>query len=602
MPVPDHHLLRVSKPARYIGGERGSITKDPASAALRFGLCFPDVYEIAMSHLGSQILYTALNARPEIACERIHAPWPDYAALLAEFGQPLHSLETLSPVGAFDILGFSLQTETCYPTVLWMLELAGVPPRSADRTDEHPLILAGGPCATNPEPMAAFLDAVALGDGEELAVALCESWLVTKGRPRPERLRALADLEGVYVPSLYRERHGAGGFDGLKPSEEGVPERVRRAVVRDLDAAAFPREAIVPHIEAVHDRVALEIARGCTQGCRFCHAGMIDRPVRRRSPEVLAEQARTLLASSGHEEISLLSLSAADYPGVADLCRMLLAEHGGRGVNLSLPSTRVDALNVALAEAIAQVRRSSITLAPEAGSQRLRDVINKRVTEQQILEAAEAAYSARFDLLKLYFMLGLPTETDEDALALADLVRRIAGLAKGKGIKRGEVVTVSLAAFVPKPHTPFQWEAQASVETLEHRRRLIAEELRRERRVTLHWHEPTMARIECALARGGRAWAEVVEAVYRLGARLEGWREWADPLRWQQACDEAGLSLDEACDALDPERPLPWDHLDTGPSRAFLRAEADRARRGEVLPDCEGGVCHGCGMRCRPMG
>lgn len=603
MPIPDHHLLRVSKPARYIGGERGSIVKDPADVQLAFGLCFPDIYEIAMSHLGSQILYTALNARPGIACERIHAPWPDYADLLAEFGEPLHSLETLKPAGTFDILGFSLQTEACYPTVLWMLELAGVPLRAVDRGDDAPLVLAGGPCTTNPEPLAPFLDAVALGDGEELAVTIAEAWLASRGQPRVDRLRALSALESVYVPSLYAPTLDDEGRSlGPEPTEPGVPARIHRAVLRDLDAAPFPTEALIPHIEAVHDRVALEISRGCTQGCRFCHAGMIDRPVRHRSRERLEEQARGLLASSGHEEISLLSLSAADYPGIDDLCRSLLAEHGAEGINLSLPSTRVDAFNVALAQIVAQVRRSSITLAPEAGSQRLRDVINKRVTEEQILAAAEAAYGSRFDLIKLYFMLGLPTETDEDALELAALVRRIAAMAKGKGIKRGEVATVSLAAFVPKPHTPFQWEAQASPETLEHRRRLIADELRRERRVTLHWHEPTMARVECALARGGRETAAAVESAYRMGARLEGWREWADAERWFRAFTEAGIDLETVCGALDPDRPLPWDHLEVGPTREFLRAENDRAHRAETLPDCEGGRCHVCGVGCHAMG
>lgn len=582
MSIPDAHLLRVEKPARYIGGERGSVVKPAESVSLRFALCFPDVYEIAMSHLGSAILYSVLNGREGVQCERCHAPWPDYAELLREFGEPLQSLESHRPLREFDIAGFSLQTELCYPTVLSMLELGGVPIRSRERSEADPLILAGGPCCANPAPMEAFVDAFALGDGEESALVVCDSWSATRGLPREERLRALAELPGLWVP--------------------GYSTSAKAARLANLDEAPFPSEPIVPHIEAIHDRVSLEISRGCTQGCRFCQAGMLDRPVRRRSRETLLAQAETLLAATGHEEISLLSLSAADYPDIGLLCRALLERYAAGGVSLALPSTRVDAFSVSLAQLVASVRRGGITLAPEAGSQRLRDAINKRVTEEQVLEAAEAAYRAGFGLVKLYFMLGLPTETDEDAEAIGQLARRVAGLARGAKAKRGEAVSLSLAAFVPKPHTPFQWEEQASPETLDRRRRLVQESLRGERRVALHWHESEMARVECALARGGPEVAGAIERVWQLGARLEGWREWADPARWERAFTEAGLSLESAAAEIPADAPLPWDAIDMGPSRAFLLRERERARCGETLADCEAGRCHGCGVGCRHVG
>jgi len=481
--------------------------------------------------------------------------------------------------------------------VLRMLDLAGRPLRGVDRTD-GPLVIAGGPCTSNPEPMAAFVDAFVVGDGEHAAIEVAESWKRTDGRPRDERLAALAAVHGVYVPSLYREtRDASGRFAGMA-AREGAPMPVQRAVVTDLDAAPYPDAPIVPHIEVVHDRVSLEIARGCTQGCRFCHAGMTCRPVRTRSMETLLTQARGLLAATGHEEVSLLSLSAADHPEIEALCRALLDEHGPSGVDLSLPSTRVDAFSVALAQLAARVRKGGVTLAPEAGTQRLRDVINKRVTDEQIMEAADAAFAAGFGSVKLYFMLGLPTETDEDALGIVDIVRRIVGLAKQRGVKRGSVVNASLAAFVPKPHTPFQWEAQADPETLERRRVLITGALRKVGRADVRWHNPRTARIECALARGGRETAEAIENAYRDGARLDGWDEWLDEDRWERAFARAGLPLAERGAALDPCLPLPWEHIHVGLTRAFLEREAGRAREGITTPDCEGVRCHGCGAGC----
>ena len=581
--VSPHDLLRVRKPARYVGGELGAVAKHDDAVRLRFGLCFPDVYEIAMSHLGSQILYSVLNSLPWVACERVHAPWPDYADLLREKRLRLHSLETGRPLREFDILGFSLQTETCYPTVLWMLELGGVAQEAGDRHDD-PLVIVGGPCAVNPEPLAPFIDAAVIGDGEDVVVELCDAWLASSGRPRAERIAKLPSIEGVYVPAL------------------GTDRVVRMRKVLDLDAAPYPVHPIVPHIEAVHDRVTLEIARGCTRGCRFCQAGAIDRPARYRSADTVRRQAREHLTATGHEEVSLLSLSAADYPGIEELCRDLAAEHAGARVSLSLPSTRVDAFSVSLAESISRVRRSGITLAPEAGTQRLRDVINKQVTDEDIMTAAEAAFASGFELVKLYFMLGLPTETDEDAEGIAGIIARITGLGRGHGSRRGKIVTASLAAFVPKPHTPFQWEAQADSETFDRRRRIVTDALKRERRAAVHWHDPRRALLECALARGGRETAEAVRQAYLLGSRLDGWDECFSSDVWVEAFRRAGLDLGEAAQALDPGAPLPWDHIRTAVSKEFLLREAERARQGLTTPDCGGVRCYGCGAGCKMAG
>jgi len=578
-----HDLLRVRKPARYVGGELGAVVRNDDAIRLRFALCFPDVYEIAMSHLGSQILYSVLNCLPRVACERVHAPWPDYADLLREKRLRLHSLETGRPLHEFDIVGFSLQTETCYPTVLWMLDLGGVKQEAGDREDD-PLVIVGGPCAVNPEPLAPFIDAAVVGDGEDVIVELCDAWLASAHRPRAERVADLAGVESVYVPAL------------------GTDRGVRMRKVRDLDAAPYPRRPILPHIEAVHDRVTLEIARGCTRGCRFCQAGAIDRPARFRSADTLKARAREHLAATGHEEVSLLSLSAADYPGIEDLCHDLAAEHADAGVGLALPSTRVDAFSVSLAKSIGAVRRSGITLAPEAGTQRLRDVVNKQVSDADIMAAAEAAFASGFELVKLYFMLGLPTETDEDAEGIADIIARIAELGRRHGSRRGKIVTASLAAFVPKPHTPFQWEAQADGETLDRRRRIVTDALRRERRAAVHWHDPGRALLECALARGGRETAEAVRQAYLLGARLDGWDECFSSDVWVEAFRRAGLGLNDAARALDPAVMLPWDHIRTAVSKEFLLREAERARQGLTTADCAGVRCHGCGAGCNMAG
>lgn len=601
MALSPHELLRVLKPARYVGGELGSVKKDHREVSLTFALAFPDVYEIAMSHLGCQILYAVLNSRDDIACERVHAPWPDYAALLEEKGLPLHSLESGTPVGDFDVLGFSLQVEASYTTVLWMLRLAGLPLRSSERVS-GPIVIAGGPCCVNPEPMAPFIDAFVIGDGEEVVLELADRLIASRGEASCDRIRSLAAIQGVYVPALYDVAAAPGGWSYVIGAREAAPWPVRRRLVRDLDAAPYPLEPIVPHIEAIHDRATLEIARGCTRGCRFCQAGMIDRPVRNRSVGALQGQASAILSFTGHEELGLLSLSAADHPEIGPLCDLLVEAHAARGIDLSLPSTRVDSLSVGLADRVAQVRKSGITLAPEAGTPRLRDVINKQVTDEDIMAAASAAFDAGFSLIKLYFMIGLPSETDEDAEGIVRIIRRIVGLATSRGIKRGTVVTTSLAAFIPKPHTPFQWSAQADGETLERRRRIVTDALRKERRADVSWSDPATAQLECLLARGGRELAPAIEAAFCAGAKLDGWDEFADTDRWIHALASAGVPPVERTGGLPENGPLPWDHIHAGVDRAFLLREAERARSGELTPDCGGVRCYGCGAGCQVAG
>jgi len=596
-PARERLLARVARPARYLGHELNSIHKDHGRVALTFALCFPDVYEVGMSHLGLRLLYDILNRREDVACERAFAPWPDMAELLVETRTPLWALESGRALADFDVIGFSLQHELNFTNVLLMLDLAGIPLRRADRGPGCPLVVGGGPAAFNPEPLADFFDLFVVGDGEEAAVQLVEACLACSG----DRARLLRELggdggpDGFYVPGFYTPRYAGDGRLASLEAANGAPARVRKALVPDLGGAPFPESPVVPFLDVVHDRITLEICRGCTRGCRFCQAGMIYRPVRERPLEELLDLARRQVQSTGHEEISLASLSSSDYSGIRRLAKELVDEYGGRGVGVSLPSLRIDSFSVGLADEVQKVRKSGLTFAPEAGTERLRAVINKNVTEEDLLDAVGAAFGLGWDSVKLYFMIGLPTETDEDLLAIAGLTgkvwRRHRELRPGRGLR----LAVSCASFVPKAHTPFQWEPQVGREELFRRQEVLRRAL--PKRIKFSWHDVRQSFIEAALARGDRRQSEAIERAYRLGCRFDAWDEHFRFDLWQRAFAETGL--DPAWYAnreRDRDELLPWDHIDSGVTKKYLLAEREAALRGESTPDCRAGNCAGCGV------
>ena len=582
-------LPLVEKPGRYLGNERGAIRKDPGTVRLRFALCFPEVYEIAQSHLGLQILYDALNRRREVAAERAYAPWPDLEALLRARGLPLVSLESHLPLADFHVLGFSLQYELTYTNLLTMLELGRVPLRAAARGPGHPLVIAGGPCAFNPEPLAPFLDGVLLGDGEEAVGDICDRVLAWDGRDRGALLRALADIPGFYVPAFFAPRyHAEGTIAEVVPLEPARP-RVHKRVLVDLDRFAPPTDPIVPNVGVVHDRASVEVMRGCVKGCRFCQAGYIYRPLRERNPERLVEQITELMRRTGYEEVSLLSLSTGDYSGVNPLLRELMDRLVPERVAVSLPSTRVEALSPRILEQIRRVRKTGFTLAPEAGTQRLRDVIQKEYREEELLRAARLFADLGWRSLKLYFMIGLPSETEEDVRGIAELSARVAAAAGGR-----LRVTASVSTFSPKPHTPFQWAGQLSLEETRVRQALLRHELGR-RKIEFRWHDARLSLLEGIFARGDRRLADVIETAQRRGARFDGWSEHCRLEVWSAAMAAHGLDPQFYLRRRPLEEKLPWDHLDAGVSRKFLLQDLARALTGVLTPDCSIERCTYCG-------
>lgn len=594
-------LMHIEKPARYIGGEWNSVVKDHDSTDVRVALAFPDVYEVAMSHLGLKIIYSVINKRSDALAERVYAPWVDMEALMKEKQIPLYTLESRCPVRDFDVLGFTLPYEMCYTNVLNMLHLAGIPLRAAARGEEEPIVAAGGPCVYNAEPVADFFDLFFIGEAEESMEEFIETYKMWKreGRPggRREFLRRAAHIRGIYVPSLYEVTYEEDGrFRTIRPIAGDAPAAVDKRIIRDVDHVVIDDEPILPHIEIVHDRAVLEMFRGCSRGCRFCQAGMIYRPVREKKEEHLQEIADRLIRNTGYNEISLMSLSSADYSRLPELVDHLMETFRDRRVSVSLPSLRVDSFSIDIAKKVQQVRKSGLTLAPEAGTQRLRDVINKNVTEEDIMSACGNAFRNGWSKVKLYFMMGLPTETDEDLAGIADLAERIYQLYHAVTGKWGCRITVSVASFVPKPFTPFQWMGQCSVAEIERKQQYLRG-LFTNRNIKFAYHDAKTGYIEAVLARGDRRLSDVLEAVWRRGAEYDSWTEFFDFDRWMDAFRDCGLDPDfYAARERDLHEAQPWDHIRCGVTNDFLRKEWRLAQRGVTTEDCRRHPCNGCAV------
>jgi len=589
-------LQRVQKPARYTGGEFNQIIKDKKDVSIRVAFCFPDTYEIGMSNLGLRLMYGVLNKIEGVWCERVFAPWVDMEEQMRDSGLGLYGLESGDPISEFDIIAFSLGYELSYTNVLNMLDMAGVALRSADRGEDGPLVIAGGTCCFNPEPLSAFIDLFVVGEGEEVIAEIIE--LMRKpGLGKRDLLIAALGIAGVYVPSLYDVDYNEDGTVCEITPRCGAAYPVMKRVVSDLDNSFYPIDTIVPSTGLVHDRVVLELFRGCTRGCRFCQAGHVGRPVRSRSKETLVKQGIESLCASGYDEIALLSLSTSDYADIFGLCDDLMQWCEPRRINLSLPSLRVDNFSVELMESVQKVRKSGLTFAPEAGSQRLRDVINKNITEGDLLETCRVAFEGGWNGVKLYFMLGLPTETDEDVIAIAELARAVLFIWKqhAKNKNRGVRITVSTSCFVPKPHTPFQWEAQITMEEYLRRVELLREAMR-SKAINYKWHSPEQGLIEAVLARGDRRLGSVLEMVWKDGARFDSWSECFSLQRWLAAFEQCGLDPEfYALRVRESEEVLPWSLVSSGISESHLKREAAAAYAGKKTPSCNES-CSGCGV------
>ncbi len=596
--ISDDILHRVEKPARYVGGEFNSCIKDKNSVDIRFAFCFPDVYEVGMSHLGMKILYHVLNKREDTYCERAFAPWPDMEKLMRENNVPLYTLETKDSLADFDFVAFTLQYEMSYTNILNMLHMAGIPIRASERGDEFPIVLCGGPCAYNPEPLHDIADIFSIGEGEEHLNDVLDLYKKYKGKSKKDFLRAAAQIEGTYIPSLYDVTYKEDGtIKQFSPKYDDVPKKVKKRIITNFNEVEYPDKLIVPYNEIVHDRIMLETFRGCTRGCRFCQAGMIYRPVREKRTEKLLELAETLVKNTGYEDLSLTSLSICDYSDIQNLVYALVDKYRDKNVSVSLPSLRIDSFSVDLIKEIQKVRKTGLTFAPEAGSQRMRDVINKGVTEQNLMDSVSSAFKAGWSTIKLYFMIGLPYETIDDVKGIGELSKKVVyeyrKIPKEER-KKGLRITVSTSIFVPKPFTPFQWTPMDKMPSVREK----IKELRgvmTDKAIVYNWHETPVSYLEAVFARGDRRICDVLIKAFEKGAKFDGWSQYFNNEIWHDALKECNVDGDfYAYRARSYDEILPWDFLDIGVNKEFLIKESENAKKAEVTPDCRQG-CKNCG-------
>lgn len=601
-------LKKVEKPARYLGNEINAVHKDTSNPELvRYAHCFPDLYEVGMSHLGSHILYDVINKEEGVFCERVYAPQVDMEEKMRENNISLFGLESRESIRHFDIVAFTLQYELCYTNILNMLDLAGIPLLKEDRKKGDPFVLVGGSCAYNSEPMTDFIDAALLGEGEEMNIEVINEYKAWKksGEPREKFLERIAKIEGVYVPSFYDVEYNEDQtVKSVTPNRECANPHPRKRIIRDMNKVEYPERFIVPYIDTVHDRIVLEIFRGCTRGCRFCQAGMIYRPIREKNFARLKEILEKLIKTTGYDEISLVSLSTSDYSQLAELTDYLVEEYASKNVGISLPSLRLDNFSMEIANKIQKVRKSGLTFAPEAGSQRLRDVINKGITEEDLTRASRQAFEMGWNNIKLYFMIGLPTENYDDLDGISDLAYEVVDIYKDvhNGKFKGKFnVTVSTSTFVPKPFTPFQWNPQDMKSSVIEKQRHLVRKLKN-RNITYNYHDSDTSLMEAVFARGDRRLGKVLLRAHELGAKFDGWDEHFDLEIWKQAMEECGLDISfYAHRTRELDEVFPWDHIDVGVSKKFLIREAEKALKGEITPDCRKG-CNGCGINVHDIG